>query len=401
MKISMSYPRVTAVAAAAALAGMAAITVVPATAAPAKASAGLSCSSTLKIGFVTPLTGVAAFLGQEQLTWAKYAVATLPAKLGLKIKLVPGDTPVEQGPAPAQTLAQKYVADKSVVGVIGPSTSGAVAASSKTYAQAGIVHISPSATRTTLTKGDNQEATKAFFRVVPADDLQGPTDANYMIDTLKVKNVVVIDFQEPYSQGLGGEVESALQKAGVTTSHQSIANTVTDYSAFVTKVPSAADIVFFPTQSPAAAQAFAGQLVEQGKKAKVFVGDGGFGPGSFKAPGSFASIFAPDVTTIATSKAIVAGWKKANPGKTAGSFGPPTYGAVQVLLQAIKAACVAGKGSIAKRSAVISATRKVSISTGWILGGKFNWSKVNTRDPDVTKFYLYEIQSDGSYKRVG
>ena len=107
------------------------------------------------------------------------------------------------------------------------------------------------------------------------------------------------------------------------------------------------------------------------------------------------------MTTIASSKAIVAGWQKANPGKTAGSFGPPTYGAVQVLLQAIKAACVAGKGSIAKRSAVISATRKVSINTGWILGGKFNWSKVNTRDPDVTKFYLYEIQSDGSYKRVG
>ena len=401
MKISMSFPRATAIAAAAALAGMAAVTVAPATAASKRSSAGLSCSSTLKIGFVTPLTGVAAYLGQEQLTWAKYAVATLPAKYGLKFKLVPGVTPVEQGPAPALTLAQKYVAVKSVVGIIGPSTSSAVAASSKTYNQAGIVQISPSATRTTLTKGDNQEATKSFFRVVPADDLQGPTDAGYMTDTLKVKNVVVIDFQEPYSQGLGGEVENALQKAGVTTSHQSIANTVTDYSAYVTKVPSAADIVFFPTQSPAAAQAFAGQLVEQGKKAKVFVGDGGFGPGAFKAPGSFASIFAPDVTTVASSKSIVDGWKKANPGKTAGSFGPPTYGAVQVMLTAIKAACTAGKGTIAQRSAVVAATRKVTIDQGWILGGKFRWSTTNTRDPSVTKFYLYEIQSDGSYKRVG
>ena len=75
--------------------------------------------------------------------------------------------PVEQGPAAAQTVAQKFVSDKSMVGVIGGSTSGSVAATSKTFTQAGLVQVSPSATRTTLTKGDNQEATKAFFRVVP------------------------------------------------------------------------------------------------------------------------------------------------------------------------------------------------------------------------------------------
>ena len=49
-------------------------------------------------------------------------------KYGLKVKLALGDTPVEQGPAPAQALAQKYIADKSVVAILGPSTSGDVAA---------------------------------------------------------------------------------------------------------------------------------------------------------------------------------------------------------------------------------------------------------------------------------
>ena len=66
----------------------------------ASASAGISCKSTMKIAFVTPLTGGAGFLGQEQSSWAKYAVKTLAPKLGLKIQLVLGDTPVEQGPAP-------------------------------------------------------------------------------------------------------------------------------------------------------------------------------------------------------------------------------------------------------------------------------------------------------------
>ena len=102
---------------------------------------------------MTPLTGGAGFLGSAQLSWAKYAVKRLAPGLGLKVQLVTGDTPVEQGPAPAQALAQKYVADQSVVAVIGPATSGAAAATSQTYFAAGMAHISPSATRTSLTKG--------------------------------------------------------------------------------------------------------------------------------------------------------------------------------------------------------------------------------------------------------
>jgi branched-chain amino acid transport system substrate-binding protein len=399
MKKTKSFPLLAAVAAATALA--ATVSAAPVSAATQRSSAGVSCSGTLKIAFVTPLTGGAAFLGQQQTSWAKYAVKTLAPKMGLKIKLLTGDTPVEQGPAPAQSLAQKYVADKTVVGILGPSTSGAVAASSKTYGQAGMLHISPSATRTTLTKGDNQEATSAFYRVVPADDLQGPTDAKYMINTLKVKNVVVVDFQEPYSLGLAGEVEKALKAAGVTTSHQSIPNTVTDFSSYVTNVPSAADIVFFPTQKPGDAQAFASQLAEQGKKAKVFGGDGSNDPSAFKAAGSYVSNFAPDITAIPGDAAIIAGWKKDNPGKSVGSFGPPSYGATQVLLKAIKAACVKGNGTIAKRSAVLAAVKKVTVDKGWILGGQLKWSKVNVRDPANAKFYIFQIQSDGSYKLVG
>ena len=41
-----------------------------------------------------------------------------------------------------------------------------------------------------------------------------------------------------------------LKAAGVTVSHQSIPNTVTDFSSYVTNVPSDADIVFFPSQKP-------------------------------------------------------------------------------------------------------------------------------------------------------
>ena len=121
----------------------------------------------------------------------------------------------------------------------------------------------------------------------------------------------------------------------------------------MTKVPSDADIVFFPTQKPPDAQTFAQQLLEQGKKAKVFGGDGSNDSTAFKAAGSYVSNFAPDITGIAADAAIIAGWKKDNPGKPVGSFGPPTYGAAQVLLNAIKLACTADHGVLKARQDVL------------------------------------------------
>jgi branched-chain amino acid transport system substrate-binding protein len=364
----------------------------------AVSAASVNCKSTITLPLVTPVTGGAGFLGAEQGSWASYAVKTLAKPLGLKVKFVLGDTPVEQGPAPAQALAQKYVADKSVLVVLGPSTSGAVAASSATYYSAKIAHISPSATRTSLTQGSPKDATPAFFRDVPGDYIQGPSDANYMIKTLKVKKVVLLDFQEPYSTGLSDAVEGVLKKAGVSTIRLSAPNTTTDYSAYVTKVPSDADIVFFPTQKPGDAQTFAQQLIEQGKKAKVFGGDGSNDPSAFKQPGSYVSNFAPDITGIAADKALVAGWQKANPGKAVGSFGPPSYGAAQIALNAIALACKQGHGTTT-RQIVLSNIKKVKIKN-WILGGSLRWS-TKSNDPLNAKFYIFQIQSNGSYKLVG
>jgi branched-chain amino acid transport system substrate-binding protein len=383
--------------------GVAAVATAVALAKPAaktstSASQAISCKSTMKIAFVTPLTGGAAFLGNEQLAWSKYAMKTLPGKLGLKVKLITGDTPAEAGPAVGQTLAQKFVADKSVIAIEGPSFSGTVASTSQVYSDAGLVHVSPSATRTSLTKsvdGKPKEATSLFFRVVPDDGIQGPTDGRFMVDKLKVKKVVVFDFQEPYSLGLGGQVEEYLKKKGVSTVHLSVSNTVTDFSSFVTKVPSDADIVFFPTQKPEDAQTFAQQLVEQGKKAKVFGGDGSNGPGKFTVAGSYVSNFAAPISLFPYNKAIIAGWRKDNNNAEVGSFGPPSYGAIQVILNAIHAACVDLKGKIDRRD-LVRYVKRTRIKN-WITGGNFRFS-TKTNDPLNGKFYLFQIQPNGDYK---
>ena len=359
---------------------------------------GRDCKSTLKIGFVAPFTGGAGFLGNEQLSWAKYAVKTLAPKYGLKITLVTGDTPVEQGPAPPRPWRRS----SSPTRPLSPSSDrrppAHVAASSQTYFRQGLAHISQSATRTSLTKGATKEATPAFFRVVPGDYIQGPTDANFMIKQgrqerrpLRLPGAVLAG-----PRRRGGAV---LKAKGVTTTRQSVANTVTDFSSFVTKVPSSADFVFFPTQKPADAQNFAQQLLEQGKKAKVFGGDGSNDASAFKVPGSYVSNFAPDISGFAYNKSIIAGWKKDNPKDTLGSFGPPAYLSTQVALNAIKKACDAGKGQIKDRRDVVRNVKKIVVKNS-ILGGDFRFS-TKSNDPLNAKFYIFQIQSNGSYKLVG
>jgi branched-chain amino acid transport system substrate-binding protein len=290
------------------------------------------------------------------------------------------------------------VADQRVLAVIGPATSGAAAATSEAYFAAGMAHISPSATRTSLTKGSPREGTPGFFRVVPGDYIQGPSDARFMLSK-NARKVVIIDFQEPYSVGLADAAQAVLRARNVEVIRLSTSVRTTDFSSLVTRTPNDADFVFFPTQQPPDAQTFGQQLIEQGKRAKVFGGDGANSPAQFKLPGAFVSNFAPDISAVPSSKSIIDGWKRDNPGDELESFGPPTYGAVQVALRAIKSACVANKNSLPNRRAVLRKVKQVRINN-WILGGNFRFS-TKSNDPLNAKFYIFEIQSNGSYKLVG
>ena len=162
----------------------------------------------------------------------------------------------------------------------------------------------------------------------------------------------------------------------------------------MTRVPNDADIVFFPTQKPADAQTFAQQLLEQGKKAKVFGGDGANGIGVFKAAGSYISNFAPDISGIPRDKAIIAGWKKDNPkASLAPSARPPTV-PCRSRSSRSRMPARAGKGTIKNRRAVLGKVKSVRIKD-WILGGSFRFS-TKSNDPLNGSFYIFQIQPDGT-----
>jgi branched-chain amino acid transport system substrate-binding protein len=357
-------------------------------------AAAVSCKGTINIGNLTVLTGPAAFLGQSQQSWAELAAAQVAPKLGLKAKIIGYDTTLDS--AVALTASQKLVGNKSVLATIGPATSGAVRSSSATLAEAQVVHVTPSATNASLTKGTSPTATRWFYRVVADDSVQGTGQARYAISKLNADKVTIFDAQEPYSMGLAETIEAYMKRRNVTVQRLSASNNTTDFSSFVTRIPSDTDVVFTPFQVAANANQVAVLLKEQGKRAVVFGGDGTVDP-AFKVPGSLVSNFAPDISSIPGGAATIAAWRKANPGRTPDVFGPPAYGAVQTILYAAKRAC-AGKSSITRAN--IKAKMKAGAIPNWILGGTFKFSS-KTNDPLNAGFWLFQIQSDGSLKQIG
>ncbi|HET7045164.1 MAG TPA: branched-chain amino acid ABC transporter substrate-binding protein [Gaiellaceae bacterium] len=358
----------------------------------AQQTASAACTGTVTIGMLAPITGPAASIGGDQLHWAQFYVDRWNKGHKLKINLVQGDTQLD--PAKASTVAQSFASNNDIVGVIGPAGSDEVIATAPILKRAGLAFISGSATRVSLSNGKFRGY---FFRVVPNDNVQGPSDVDFMLKHLGVKkgsSVMVVDDQEAYSTGLADIVQKTLTKKGVDVDRESISQKSTDFSALVAKVGSDTKVVFTPFQLAAQAQLIAQQLKAQGKQAVVFGSDGTFDSSKFKEPGNYISFFAPDVTTIKKDATLVKAFHKAHPGATS-PFGAPNYVAAQAYATAATQLCKAGKKIT--RASMRAQLRKANLKNT-ILGGTIKF----TRNGDVAgaKFFIFKIQKNGKYVTV-
>jgi branched-chain amino acid transport system substrate-binding protein len=363
------------------------------TSAGSTATAAVTCGTTRTIGVAAPITGPAASIGQQQLRWAKYYVKrwnAVKANKKKKIKIVQGDTQLGVDTAFAVRVAKSFASNSKVLGVVGPAGSQEVVASTAGYKRGGLAFVSGSATRTTLTDGHTDGNRRGFFyRVVPNDSVQAPTVANYITGKLKAKRVYIIDDQETYSQGLANGVQTRLKAKGVTVTRDSISQQDSDFSSHIAKIPGNTQIIYVPWQLAPQAQAFGQQLKAAGKgKIKMFGSDGLFSP-DWKIAGSYDSFF-----PVSTSDPVVKAYAKAHNGDGE-YFGAPSYVATQVIVNAITTACKDGKATRAEVRKLIAKT-KIKKS---ILGLPVAFSKGG--DLKGGGFGIYQIQSNGSFKRVG
>jgi branched-chain amino acid transport system substrate-binding protein len=358
------------------------------TSAPA-APAQLAACTNVSLGVNAPLTGPAGFLGQEQLSWASFAVSKYNKEKGTKFKIVQGDSQLDA--AKARTATQRFISNKNVMAEIGPSISQGVITSRSLLLKAKMLAISPSATRVDLTLPKRKVS--VFFRNVPHDGIQSPTIANFVKTKLKASDVVVVDSQDDYSVPLADSVQRLLRRQGVDVSRESVAATDTDFSSIITNVGSEVDVVVFATQTASQAQTMSQQLREQGKKAIVFGTDGVYSPSQFKPRLGYVSIFAADLHFLPSAKKIVAEYNKYSKNKTFGAFGPPTYMASWIAMDAIVKGCADGKLTRGELVPLVQRSNTPSI-----LGGNIRFN--GKGDVVGAKFALYKV-TNGKYSPAG
>jgi branched-chain amino acid transport system substrate-binding protein len=357
------------------------------TAAAGSGSSTSTTTCTASIGFEGPITGPVASLGDEQLHFAELAVAMDNAANHTKITLVQGDTQLQ--PAQAVTVTQQFTSNASIVAVVGPAGSQEVEAIGGPMARAGMAFISGSATAVALTTGSYP----TFFRVVSKDSVQGPQDANYIVNTLHPKALMIVDDQEAYSTGLVSAMLPIFQAAGIKVDHESVSQKVTDFSSLVAKVTPAESVVVLPWQIAANAQQFGRDMTQEHKSAVIFGTDGLFDPGTFSITGSYVSSFGPDITAIPADAAIAqAAQSKYG---SFGTFGPPVFAATHVIDEAIASVCKAGQTP--SRSNVLAAIKQTNEPTS-ILGQPISFDSHG--DLVNGKFFLFKINSTGKYQLI-
>jgi branched-chain amino acid transport system substrate-binding protein len=350
--------------------------------APTATTAATAGCDSPTIGFMGPITGDAAFIGKEQLSFAQYAIKKLAKG---KIKLTQGDTQLD--PAQASTVGAKFHADANMLAVVGPAGSQEVLAVAPIFKKAQrMPFISGSATRTSLTNG----SIPSFFRVVPNDSVQAPSTAKFIRLNLKAKSVFIVDDQTAYSKPLANGVQANLKAAGVTVARNSVNQKVTDFSSLVSKIGDDVDVVYLPWQIAANGQIFGQQMKEQGKSAVIF-GSDGLDSGDFKIEGAHISAFAPDIRGIDGNAAFVRAYGK----KFVSNFGPPIYVATNAAIVAIQKACADGE---ATRTEVLKFLHATSLPKT-VLGAPLKFTPKG--DVKGSKFYIFKIGAGGKKTLVG
>lgn len=305
--------------------------------------------TTVVIGVDAPLTGDLSAMGLG----IKNS-ADLATKVANKEKVVEGITfkiealDDQAQPSSGQQNATKFVANKDVLGAVGPLNSSVAESMQKVFDDAKLVQVSPANTGPTLTQGQNWQSGKkvrsykSYFRTATTDAVQGPFAAQYIFNDAKKKKVFVIDDKKTYGAGLAGTFTDEFKKlGGQVAGTEHIDPETKDFSAVATKVKnSGADVVYYGGEYPQAGP-LSKQIKAAGAKIPLVGGDGIYDPEFISlagagSTGDLATSVGAPVEELPSAKEFIANYKAEGYKEPYAAYGGYSYDSTWAIIQAVK-----------------------------------------------------------------
>jgi branched-chain amino acid transport system substrate-binding protein len=310
-------------------------------------------SKGIHVGNAGAFTGDAAAPCMEIFNSSQLAVDEWNAKggiQGVKIEHIMGDDAMD--PAQGVNVAQKFVSDELMYGVIGPPMSHIAQATMKIYGNANLACITTAASKPDLT----EQGYNHFFRVNARNDAHGWNCALFIKKHLNAKKVAILNEKVAYCENLASETIKGLKKLGITEILQdTIVGGSKDFSAVMTKVKAYKPDVLFFVATAAPDQAIGvRQMKEFGIDAVFFGTEGARDKQDFiaaaegAAEGAYVYHFSPDIFAIPEAQGYIKSFEKKY--GTISGFGPPAYEAMNILLTAINEA--AKDGQISRKEVI-------------------------------------------------
>ena len=375
---------------------------------------------TIAIGVDLPENGAAASGGLSTLNGIKFAVQKAGNSVeGWQLVLDNKDDAV-QGKYNEQqgvTNVQALVANKQVVGMIGPYNSAVGKAEIPITNPVGLTMISPSNTTPCLTHEQEPPLPTCsyhptdlrkgkpnnYFRVVATDDLQGPAMAQFAYETLNVKTVGVLDEKTVFGVGIAGSFDSKFKALGGKTIRDSFdPATTNDWRNYLSRFNDggAKAVYMGGTDDQKACQPRA-QMSGAGLSSWPYLGGDGIqttqciDDAQDGAIGLYATTAGADATKVQSAQSTIQEFKKTFTG--ANDFGAYTmqgYDATNIMIEAIRKALKAGKDP-SKTDAFRAAVRDnvASINYTGVLG-QYTFDKGG--DTSLKIISVYQVKDVGA-----
>ncbi|SEQ40785.1 amino acid/amide ABC transporter substrate-binding protein, HAAT family (TC 3.A.1.4.-) [Streptomyces sp. yr375] len=333
-----------------------------------------SSGTTVTIGVDAPLTGDLSAMGLGIKNSVDLAVKNANKQKyvdGVTFKIEAKDDQAQ--PSAGQQNAAALVADKSVLGVVGPLNSSVAESMQKVFDDAKLVEISPANTGPSLTQGADWQTKKvrgykSYFRTATTDAIQGPFAAQYVFNDAKKKKVFVIDDKKTYGAGLAGTFTDEFKKLGGTVvGTQHINPDTKDFSAVATEVKnSGADVVYYGGEYPQAGP-LSKQIKAAGAKIPLVGGDGinsaDYIPlAGASATGDLSTSVGAPVEELASAKTFVADYAAAGYKDAYSAYGGYAYDSAWAIIEAVKKVVTDNSGKLPDdaRAKITAAVQNVS-----------------------------------------